>query len=114
MTFEGWNFDILIGISALMILVYQFVSKKNVKPLLFMIWNSLGIMLLLFIVCLAILSSPLPIQQLAFDQPNVAVLEFIYCFLPTCLVPLVFVSHILLIKKHVRKNVKKVITRDLK
>lgn len=105
MTFKGWNFDILIGISALVILIYQLTNKRKINRQFFVIWNIIGIIILMFIVSLAILSSPLPIQQFAFDQPNIAVLEFPYCFLPTCVVPIVLMSHILLIneeKKHYR------------
>lgn len=97
MTFQGWNFDIVMGISALGILMYQLITKRTINRKFFIIWNGIGIAFLLFIVSLAILSSPLPIQQLAFDQPNIAVLEFPYCYLPTCEVPIVLLSHILLI-----------------
>lgn len=95
MTFSGWNFDILIGISTLLILLFS--TKEKWKSTLFIFWNCIGIVFLMIIVLLAILSSPLPIQLFAFDQPNVAVLEFPYCFLPTCIVPLVMMSHGLLI-----------------
>lgn len=98
MTFKGWNFDILIGISALAILMYKCISRQKINKHLFIIWNIAGLLSLLTIVSLAILSSPLPIQQLAFEQPNIAVLEFPYSFLPTCVVPIVLLSHILLIK----------------
>lgn len=97
MTFKGWNFDILIGVSALVILFYQMLSKRKINRQFFMIWNIVGIVFLFVILSLAILSSSLPIQQFAFDQPNIAVLEFPYCFLPTCVVPIVLTSHILLI-----------------
>ncbi len=98
MTFTGWNFDILIGLSALAILIYQFVKKKNLARHFFLFWNVIGLLFLSVIVIIAILSSPLPIQKFAFDQPNVALLEFPYSFLPTCIVPIVFISHFLLIK----------------
>lgn len=105
MTFKGWNFDILIGISALVILLYQLTSKRKMNRQFLIVWNIIGIVFLMFIVSLAILSSPLPIQQFAFDQPNIGLLEFPYCFLPTCIVPIVLMSHILLLneeKKHYR------------
>ncbi len=103
MTFAGWNFDILIGLSALIILLYQISSKRKVSRHFSIIWNIIGIIFLLFIVSLAILSSPLPIQQFAFAQPNIAVLEFPYCFLPTCVVPIVLISHILLINEQKKR-----------
>ncbi|SHJ94173.1 hypothetical protein SAMN04488007_2027 [Maribacter aquivivus] len=98
MTFTGWNFDILIGLSAVVILIYQYVKKKNLARQYFLFWNVIGLLFLSVIVIIAILSSPLPIQQFAFEQPNIALLEFPYSFLPTCIVPIVFISHFLLIK----------------
>ena len=103
MTFSGWNFDILIGISALLLLLYSYFTQKQITKRFLLIWNGIGIVFLLIIVSLAILSSPLPIQQLAFEQPNIAVLAFPYCFLPSCVVPLVLLSHILLIRQARRK-----------
>ena len=100
MTFRGWNFDIFIGLSALAILIYM--TRKKSKRKFFMLWNITGIAFLAFIVVLAILSSPLPIQQLAFAQPNIAILEYPYCFLPICVVPIVLLSHILLISEQSR------------
>lgn len=97
MTFKGWNFDILIGFSAFVLLVYALLTNRKINRKFFIIWNVVGVVFLLFIVSLAILSSPLPIQQFAYEHPNVAVLEFPYCLLPTCVVPVVLMSHILLI-----------------
>lgn len=98
MTFKGWNFDILMGISALLILIYQLINKREISRKVFIVWNCIGIVFLLLIVSIAILSSPLPIQQFAFEQPNIGLLEFPYSLLPTCVVPIVSMSHILLIK----------------
>lgn len=98
MTFAGWNFDILVGVSALGLLVYTMVTGRRLSSRFFMVWNIAGTGSLLFIVSLAVLSSPLPVQQLAFEQPNIAVLEFPYCFLPAGVVPVVLISHILLIR----------------
>jgi hypothetical protein len=97
MTFTGWNFDILIGISAFILLLLM-LWKGRLNRRLFLAWNITGLFFLLFIVGLAILSSPLPVQQFAFNQPNVAVLSFPYCFLPFVVVPVVLMSHVLLIK----------------
>lgn len=99
MTFAGWNFDIIIGLSAMLVLIYCILTKRRINQYFLKIWNSIGLVFLLVIVSFAILSSPLPIQQLAFDQPNIAVLEFPYCFLPTCVVPIVLTSHVLMLLK---------------
>lgn len=97
MTFTGWNYDILVGVSALILLASMLYIKKSISSLLFITWNIIGLIFLTIIVSLAVLSSPLPIQQFAFEQPNIAVLKFSYSFLPTCIVPAVLMSHILLI-----------------
>ncbi|MBL0146369.1 MAG: hypothetical protein IPP48_12050 [Chitinophagaceae bacterium] len=99
MTFKGWNFDILIGVSAIFILVYLLLTKKKLHKYFLWLWNSVGLIFLAIIVILATLSSPTPIQQFAFEQPNVAVLQFPFIYLPALVVPLVFLSHILAIKQ---------------
>lgn len=100
MTYHGWNFDIIIGCTALVLLIYFFFHDKKINERLLFVWNIIGMIFLFIIVSLAVLSSPLPIQQLAFDQPNIAILELPYCFLPTCVVPIVLMSHILLFYKN--------------
>jgi hypothetical protein len=98
MTFAGWNFDILVGISALLILVYLFITKKELPGMFVLIWNICGLLFLTTIVCIAILSAPLPVQQLAFDQPNIAVFTLPFIWLPAIVVPMVYLSHILALK----------------
>lgn len=98
MTFEGWNFDILMGISAVFVLCYILLSKRPLNIKFLIAWNVAGIILLTIIVTIAILSSPLPIQQLAFDQPNVALSKFPFVYLPAYMVPVVYLSHILTIR----------------
>ena len=98
MTFKGWNFDILMGILATTILFYMLYTKKNPSKSFVLSWNILGLLFLTAIVLMAVLSSPLPIQLLAFDQPNLAVLQFPYIYLPTYIVPVVFISHLLTLK----------------
>lgn len=104
MTFEGWNFDIVFAISALFIWIYIYVLKFTINKKILLAWNVTGLVFVAIIVTIAILSSPLPIQQLAFEQPNVAVLELPFCFLPTCIVPLVVVSHVMSIKYLLRQG----------
>lgn len=104
MTFKGWNFDILVGLSALVLLVYTLTTNRRFNRKFFIVWNVAGMVFLLFIVSLAILSSPLPIQRFAYEQPNIAVLEFPYCLLPACIVPVVLMSHILLLRFAFRKG----------
>lgn len=97
MTFKGWNWDILSGISACLIL-WLYANNRATKNLL-LFWNWAALVLLAVIVGSAILSAPTPIQQFAFDQPNVAVLRFPFIWLPAVVVPIVLLSHLLIFKK---------------
>ncbi|WEK18468.1 MAG: hypothetical protein P0Y49_16890 [Candidatus Pedobacter colombiensis] len=99
MTFAGWNFDILMGISAALMLGWTIVTEMEVGQTRFRVWNIVGIVFLAIIVGIAILSAPSPIQQLAFDRPNLAILQFPYTLLPAIVVPLVLLSHLLCLKK---------------
>lgn len=98
MTFEGWNYDILAGISALILLLHVLTRKKQIPKQIFLIWNILGMITLSIIVGTAILSIPLPIQQFGFSQPNIAVLTFPYALLPAIVVAIVLLSHLLALK----------------
>lgn len=93
MTWEGYNFDVAMGISALMLLVYTQVFGKSLSLVFWKTWNATGLCFLIWIVGMAALSAPLPLQQLAFDQPNVAILSFPFCLLPGIVVPLVGLGH---------------------
>jgi len=99
MTFNGLNFDIIIGISALIFFIVSQSFKVNLGKKTLLIWNILGLLFLMNIVVIAILSAPLPIQQLSFEQPNIAVLSFPYILLPSFIVPFVILTHIISIKQ---------------
>jgi hypothetical protein len=103
MTFEGRNFDILVGITAPIIAWFAFRSGNTNKTLL-IIWNVLGLILLVNIVTHAALSLPSPLQQLAFEQPNRAVLYFPFIWLPTIVVPIVLFCHLASLYKLLQKN----------
>jgi hypothetical protein len=93
MTFEGWNFDILSGITAPIVYLLAFRGGRVNRPLL-VIWNVAALLLLANIVTIAILSFPSPMQQIAFEQPNRAVMYFPYVWLPAIVVPIVLFSHL--------------------
>jgi len=92
MTFEGRNWDILMGLSAP--LVYYLLRTRRLGSLGLIAWNFIGIGLLLNIMVTAVLSAPSPVQRLAFEQPNVAILYFPFEWLPSVVVPLVLLAHV--------------------
>ncbi|MFZ1676642.1 MAG: hypothetical protein WAT91_05180 [Saprospiraceae bacterium] len=98
MTFEGYNFDILAGLTAP--LIYYFVFVKMIFSRRFLlVWNIACLCLLINIIIQAIFSTPTVFQQFAFDQPNIAILYFPFVWLPCCVVPLVFLSHLAAIRQ---------------
>jgi len=98
MTFAGLNFDILAGLTAPIIAYYGIRLKKFNKTIL-LIWNIIGLLLLINIIVIAILSAPFPIQQFAFEQPNIAVLRFPFSWLPSFVAPVVLISHLIMIRR---------------
>jgi hypothetical protein len=96
MTFEGYNFDILSGLTAP--IVWYFTRNSSNKSLL-LFWNFICLALLINIVTTAILAAPFAFQRIAFDQPNIAVAYFPFIWLPACIVPLVLLSHLVAIRQ---------------
>lgn len=99
MTFEGRNFDILSGITAIVVYFICFKGRTVVRRNVLMAWNIIALLLLLNIVINAVLSLPVSFQQFAFDQPNIAVLYFPFVWLPSFIVMIVLFSHLASIKK---------------
>lgn len=103
MTFEGRNFDVLSGISALPVYYFGFI-KKSLDIKFILAWNYICLALLANIVIHALYSFPYPFQLLAFDQPNIALLYFPFLWLPAVVVPLVLFSHLAAIRQLRRKQ----------
>lgn len=102
MTFEGRNFDIIAGLTAPIIGVLWIKKKINYKILI--LWNSIALALVLFILINGLLSSDLPIQQFGFDQPNRAINYFPFILLPATIVPIVIYTHIIDLLKLIKDN----------
>jgi hypothetical protein len=103
MTFEGRNYDILVGITA-PIIGWLFVKEKVTKQVL-LLWNIVGLCFVLFILINAILSAELPFQQFGFEQPNRGINYFPFVLLPATIVPIVIWTHLTDIFK-LRKEIK--------
>lgn len=98
MTFQGRNFDILSGITAPLVYYIVFVRNKW-RPKLLFLWNVFTFGILLFTVSNGILSAPSPVQQFAFEQPNVAVLRFPFIWLPAVVVPIAYFAHLISLRQ---------------
>ena len=98
MTFEGRNFDILAGITAPFV-AYFGLTKGKLSRQIILLWNVVCLGLLLNIIANALLSAPTPFQQFAFEQPNRALGNFPFSWLPTFVVPLVLLGHLTAIRR---------------
>lgn len=104
MTFEGRNFDIVSGITAPFV-SYFGITKGKLSRNVLLLWNFVCLALLANIVIHALLSAPSPFQKLAFDQPNVAILNFPFSWLPSFVVPVVLFGHLVSIRQLTKSNV---------
>ena len=91
MSFEGRNFDILVGLTA-PVVAYLAIQGKISKGIL-IAWNLAGLGLLINIVAIAILSMPTPFQYFMNEPSNTIVTKFPFVLLPTFLVPLAYMLH---------------------
>lgn len=99
MTFEGLNWDVLTGVTALAAARFLLHSKPWV-----IVWNIFGLVLLINIVTIAILSMPTPIRFFENEPANVIVTQFPFLFLPAYLVPLAYTLHIMSLRKLMLKS----------
>jgi hypothetical protein len=99
MTFEGRNWDVLSGITALLAARFLLTSKHWMIA-----WNILGLGLLINIVTIAILSMPTPFRVFLNEPANTIVTQFPFVFLPTFLVPLAYILHLMSLRKLLTKS----------
>jgi hypothetical protein len=93
MSFSGYNFDIVSGVTALV--VAPLAARGRAPRWLLIAWNALGTSLLAAIVVVALLASPL---VRAFgsepEQVNTWVTFFPYVLLPAVLVTAALAGHV--------------------
>ncbi len=93
MTWIGFNFDIVTGVTALLLL--PFANKLPVWAV--HLWNACGAALLVLVIVVAILSMPTGFQQLKPD--NIWVAHFPFVWLPVGLVSFALLGHLILFRK---------------
>ena len=96
MTFEGRNCDIVSGVSAAG--VAWLAAKGRAPRWLILLWNCVGLALLLNIVVIAILSMPTPLRRFHNEPANTFVAYLPYIWLPTFLVQLALFGHLLVFR----------------
>jgi hypothetical protein len=91
MSFDGYNFDVITGTTALALAVALYAVP--VPRAIVVIWNVLGSVLLAVIVGIAIASLPF-VAAFGPHRVNDFVLYFPYVWLPTVLVPAALFGHL--------------------
>jgi hypothetical protein len=93
MTFEGRNFDIFAGILALIASYLMWKNQSSARTV-GIIYNLVGLALLLNIMIIAILSMPTPFRYFTNEPANTIVAQFPFIYLPGVLVVLAFTFHV--------------------
>ena len=96
MTFEGRNWDIVSGVSAAA--VAWLAARRQAPRWLVLLWNCVGLALLLNIVVIAVLSMPTPLRRFHNEPVNSFIAYFPYIWLPTFLVQLALFGHLLVFR----------------
>ena len=97
MSYFGYNFDVVTGVSALVL--FLVMLEGEVSPRLLLVWNWMGLALLVNVVTIAILSMPTPLQVFFNKPSNVWVTTFPFVWLPAFLVPCALLGHLLLFRR---------------
>jgi len=103
MTFEGWNFDILAGLTAPFVAYYCF-RKQKWSPIVAIIWNFGGLLLLANIIIISMLSTPYPFRYFMNEPANTIIFNFPFVWLPSFVVPFALLLHLLSLRRLFRKN----------
>jgi hypothetical protein len=96
MTFEGRNWDVLTGLTALP-MAWLIAKNKAPKKLVYA-WNAAGLALLLNVVVVSVLSMPTPLRHFHNEPANTFVAYFPYVWLPAYLVQVAWLSHLLIFR----------------
>lgn len=94
-TFEGLNFDVLVGVSALLMGVLA--QRKMVTNRVLLMWNYVGLLILAFTVFQFI--NYYFLGDFVADENSALFMKLPYLFLPAVLMPLAVFYHILSIRQ---------------
>lgn len=98
MTFEGRNFDMLVGIAAL-VMVIPMLRGWQPKRGVIVAFNVCGLIILTNVVVIGLLSAPTPFRQFMNEPANTFVMALPYCWLPGIVVPCAYLLHIMSLRR---------------
>jgi hypothetical protein len=86
--------DVLVGLGAVIVAVVLLKRGEQRARSLVLAWCAFGILDLVVAVATGFLSAPSPLQQLAIDDPNAAIVSYPFVLIPTFLVPVSIILHV--------------------
>lgn len=92
MTYKGWNFDIIPGVTSILLILWMRFGTVN-RKLLFG-WNIIGLIFIFFILTNGFLSQELLYENFGYSVPNKALTYPPTVLLGGVIVPIVIYSHI--------------------
>jgi len=98
MTFQGFNMDIIAGITALFAGNIFFRKGRFFKTET-VIWNIFGILLLINIVFITTISTPAPYSVFLNEPSSAIIADFPFIWIPTFIVPYALALHIFSIRQ---------------
>lgn len=97
MSYSGFNFDILTGLSAIVVALY--LAKRPGAIMVARVWNAVGILLLANILTIAVLSTPTPIRVFHNEPANEWIAHAPWVWLPAVFVVAAIVGHIVVFRR---------------
>jgi hypothetical protein len=97
MSYSGLNFDIVTGITAIVVAVLVATGRAGTRTV--RAWNVMGTLLLVNIILIAWLSAPTPWRAFRDGPANVWVTTVPYIWLPTVMVAFAILGHIVIYRR---------------
>jgi hypothetical protein len=96
MSYSGLNFDIVTGITAIVVAVLLATGRAGIRTV--RAWNWLGTLLLVNIIVIAALSAPMPWRVFREGPVNVWITAAPYVWLPAVMVAFAILGHIVIFR----------------
>jgi hypothetical protein len=101
MTFEGRNYDIVVGLSAPLMAIFAAKMGEAKARVALIVWNVLGLLILANTVATALFSAPTPFRKFFEEPANTAIGYFPFNWLPAFVVPFAVFLHLISLRKAV-------------
>lgn len=99
MTFHGRNFDILTGVTAVILAIWVRRDGEECMRHVLIVWNLMGLSFVTAVLAHGLLSVPYPFQLLHLSVPTFVIASFPVVWLPTVLVPVAYLLHFVSLKR---------------